>query len=321
MTSPDLTELGTAAPGPEIDDEPLLVRPYVRLREHAERPADEGVSGPPPSAGQPESHDRPAATPDRTGPARSGRRIGSALTRHASAVHRSRRHLLAVGSGTLILLLGTTALVLAFGDQPAAPAADVGGAAAPKGSHFATGTVPAPPPSPVSNPPSTAGASGPPPGSVLPSGSVLPPRPSGGTQPSVPAVLDEQPTPLQPPPADPRTGRITAVSGLCLDGAGGPRADRIRRWDCDGSSGQSWTVAGDGTIQTLGRCLQAAGGQVTLQTCDGGPAQQWRSGSADSLVNPASGLCLSGPDDDASSRGSQRMAACNRSDAQRWTLP
>ncbi|GGM41327.1 ricin-type beta-trefoil lectin domain protein [Dactylosporangium sucinum] len=308
MTDPDRTEPGTA--GPELDDEPLLVRPYVHLLQHAEHPADDVMGGPPPSAGQPEDHGRPAATPGRAGPTRSVGRIGSALTRHVSTVHRGRRRLLSVGSGALILLTGTTALVLAVGDQPAAPAADVGGAAA--------GPVRAAPSSPASITPSTAGASsrpGPPPGSASP------PHPSDSTQPSGPPALDEQPVPGQPPPAGTRTGRITAVSGLCLDGAAGPHADRIRRWDCDGSPGQTWTVAGDGTVQALGRCLQAAAGHVTLQTCDGGPAQQWRSGSADSLINPASGLCLSGPDDDPGSRGPQRTAACNQSDAQRWTMP
>ncbi|MET7397526.1 RICIN domain-containing protein [Dactylosporangium sp. NPDC005572] len=320
MTYPDQAELATA--GPDIDDEPLLVRPYVRLREHPERPADDAMGGPPPSAGQPEHDDPPVATPERAGPARTGRRIGSALTRHASAVHRGRRRLLSIGSGTLILLLGTTALVLAFGDQSAAPAADVDGAAAPEGSHLATGAAPASPPSPAAdlpaNPLSTTGASSPP-GS--PPGSVPPPLPSDGVQPSGSPVPDEQPVAGPPPPAGTRTGRITSVSGLCLDGDAGPRADRIRRWDCDGSSGQTWTVAADGTVQALARCLQASGDRVTLQTCDGGPAQQWRPGTADSLVNPASGRCLSGPDDDEGSRASLRMAACNQSDGQRWTLP
>jgi hypothetical protein len=313
MTHPDETEPGAA--GPEIDDEPLLVRPYVRLRQHTEPPADEAMGGPSPSTGRPEQPGRPAAPPNRTGAMRSRRRIGSALTRH---VHRSRRRVLAVGLGTLILLLGTTALVLVVSGQPPAPAANADGVPAPRGGHLTTGTVQASPPSPASNTPSTAGASAP---SGPPAGSMPPPQPSDITQPSSAPALDEQPAPLQPPPAETRTGRITGVSGLCLDGAADPQADRVRRWECNGSSGQTWTVARDGTVQTMGRCLQATGGQVALQACDGGPAQQWRSGSADSLVNPASGLCLSGPDDDVGSRGPQRLAACNRSDAQRWTLP
>ncbi|GAA4262972.1 ricin-type beta-trefoil lectin domain protein [Dactylosporangium darangshiense] len=319
MTHPDETEPGTA--GSEIDDEPLLVRPYVRLRQRTEHPADEVRGGPSPSAGRPEQHGRPAAAPNRTGATRAGRRIGSTLTRH---VHRRRRRVLTVGLGTLILLLGTTALVLVVGGQPPAPAANADGVAAPKDRHLTTGAVQAPPPSPASSTPSRAGApstAGAPAPSGPPAGSTAPPQPSDSTQPSDAPALDEQPAPLQPPPAANRTGRITGVSGLCLDGAAGPQADRARRWECNGSSGQTWTVARDGTVQTMGRCLQATGGQVALQACDGGPGQQWRSGSADSLINPASGLCLSGPDDDPGSRGPQRVAACNRSDAQRWTLP
>ncbi|MEV6923853.1 ricin-type beta-trefoil lectin domain protein [Dactylosporangium sp. NPDC051485] len=322
MTYSDQTELGTAEP--EIDEEPILVRPYVRIRQHpegpandvAEEPADEVKGGPP-------SDDRPAAPPDRTGPARSPGRIGSALAGHTSALQRRRRRLLSVSSGALVLLLGITALVLAVGDRPASPAVDAVGSATPEGGHVTTGAAQAPLPSPTSDTPSAATASslsGPPPASTRP------PRPSDNTQPSGSPAVDEQPAPGPPPPPPPppagaRTGRITGASGLCLDGGAGPHADKVRRWNCDGSPGQTWTVAGDGTMQTQGRCLQASGGQVTLQTCDGGPAQRWRSGVAGSLVSSASGLCLGGPDDDEDSRAAQRMAACNQSDTQRWTLP
>ncbi|GAA2332537.1 ricin-type beta-trefoil lectin domain protein [Dactylosporangium salmoneum] len=318
MTYADETVLGMG--DPEIDEEPpLMVRPYVRLRQHTEDPANEVKGDPPPSGDQPERHDRPAAPPDRTGPARSHRRIGSALKRHASAVHRGRRRLLSVSSGALILLVGITALVLAVGDRPASPAVDADGVAVPKPSHFTTGAAQAPSPSPTSNTPSMAAALS---LSEAPPASAQPPRPSDNAQPSGTPVLGEQPTPVQPSSAGARTGRITGASGLCLDGGAGPHADRVRRWSCDDGAGQTWTVAGDGTLQTQGRCLQAASGQVTLQTCDGGSAQQWRSGAAGSLINPASGLCLGKPDDDdEDGRTSLRMAACNQSGAQRWSLP
>ncbi|MGI5239811.1 ricin-type beta-trefoil lectin domain protein [Dactylosporangium sp. CA-139066] len=319
MTSADQTDLGPA--GPNLDEEPLLVRPYVRLRQDTDQPTIEVKDVPPPSDGQPEHHDRPATT-GRAGPPRSRRRIGSALTRHTSATHRSRRQLLTVGSGALVLLVGTTAVVLAVGGRPASPAAEADGPAAPNGGHLTTGAVQAPPSSAASNTASTAEAS-PLSLSESPSAAAAPAPASDTTQPSAPPALDQQPAPAQPPPAGSRTGRITGASGLCLDGSSGPHDDKVRRWKCDGSAGQTWTVASDGTLQNQGRCLQAAGSQVTVQTCDGGLAQQWRPGPAGSLVSSASGLCLGGPDDeeDADSRASQRMAACNQSTAQRWTLP
>ena len=63
MTYPNETDAGTV--GPEIDDEPLLVRPYVRLleRQHAPHAAEEPMGGAPASAGQPEYGGRHARTP------------------------------------------------------------------------------------------------------------------------------------------------------------------------------------------------------------------------------------------------------------------
>jgi hypothetical protein len=120
-----------------------------------------------------------------------------------------------------------------------------------------------------------------------------------------------------------RTGAITSAAGLCLDGSAGNGGnnDRVRLWDCDGTGGQMWTVADDGTIRALDRCMQAATGLVQLQTCDGGADQQWRPGSAGSLVNPASGQCLGDPEGGTDQGTPQRVAPCDRSDAQRWVLP
>ncbi|WP_460494780.1 ricin-type beta-trefoil lectin domain protein [Dactylosporangium cerinum] len=94
-----------------------------------------------------------------------------------------------------------------------------------------------------------------------------------------------------------RTGRITSVAGLCLDGGGGNNKnnDKLRLRDCDGTEGQVWTVAGDGTVRVQGRCMLATTGLVRLRDCDGDAGQQWRLGIAGSLVNPASGLCLGSP--------------------------
>jgi hypothetical protein len=119
-----------------------------------------------------------------------------------------------------------------------------------------------------------------------------------------------------------RTGRITSAGGLCLDGAGNDdNNDRLRLRDCDGTEGQLWTVAGDGTIRVQGRCMQATPGLVRLRDCDGDAGQQWRLGTAGSLVNPASGLCLGSPAGGLGRGTPQHVVACNQSDAQRWTLP
>ncbi|MEV4507634.1 ricin-type beta-trefoil lectin domain protein [Dactylosporangium sp. NPDC049525] len=314
MTCPDAADAGTV--GPEIDEEPLLIRPYVRHLEHqhAPRAAEEPMGDAPTPAGQSEYDGRHVRTPTDIRLTHAGAAVGMASAPATHRVNRVRWHFLAVGSAVLVLTLGATALALSVGDRPAAPAPGAVGTTTPGGGHFRTAAVPVPPASPASDTPPTAGASS---GSGEPSppGASTNPPPSGST------ALIGQPA-LSPPSeggGGSSTGRITSVSGLCLDGNAGPNGDGIRRWDCNGTSGQAWTVADGGTIQALGRCLQASGDQVRLQSCDGGPAQQWRSGPAGSLISQASGLCLGGPGD-ADSRAPQRMAACNQSDAQRWIL-
>jgi hypothetical protein len=124
-----------------------------------------------------------------------------------------------------------------------------------------------------------------------------------------PAGTGHLTTAIVPAPVpDSRTGAIRGSAGLCLDAG----AASVRLRGCNGTGGQSWTLTVDGTVQALGRCLQPAGGTVRLRDCDGGPAQAWRPGPAGALANRASGQCLSTP---------ARVAACDRSARQRWTLP
>ena len=69
-------------------------------------------------------------------------------------------------------------------------------------------------------------------------------------------------------------------------------------YTCNGTTAQSWTVPGDGTLRALGKCLdvQAAGTAngtlVQIYDCNGTGAQVWQPQANGSLVNPASGKCL-----------------------------
>lgn len=142
-------------------------------------------------------------------------------------------------------------------------------------------------------------------------------------QPSDSVTSSTSPSPVESSLVPARTGRITSVAGLCLDGGVGNsgKDDRVRLLDCDGTEGQVWIVADDGTMRVQGRCLQATTGLVRLRDCTGGPDQQWRLGVAGSLVNPASGRCLGKLQGDSGRGSPQRIASCTQSDAQRWTLP
>jgi Ricin-type beta-trefoil lectin domain len=152
-------------------------------------------------------------------------------------------------------------------------------------------------------------------GTAQPTGAA-PTEPAGPADPTTPAT---QPDPSPSPPAVAVTGRITNVAGLCLSASSGD--DSVRLSGCDGSAGQSWTLATDGTLRALGGCVQGSGSMVRLRGCNAGPAQQWRPGAALSLVNIASANCLGDPQAGTSSGTVEQAAPCDQSDPQRWTLP
>ncbi len=103
----------------------------------------------------------------------------------------------------------------------------------------------------------------------------------------------------------PARGRIATslFSIACADDPGFRTANGtvLEMWSCNGGSNQRWTMASDGTLRVLGKCMDvrhsgaANGTLVDLWSCNGTGAQQWRhSIEADTLMNPQSGACLNG---------------------------
>jgi hypothetical protein len=100
----------------------------------------------------------------------------------------------------------------------------------------------------------------------------------------------------------PVTGMITGPGGKCVDVAGddvGVAGAAVQLWDCNGSAAdQHWVHYADGTLRTLGRCLDIQNasrdlrGQMEIWDCNGAGAQKWVQQPDGSLLNPASGLCL-----------------------------
>ena len=64
-------------------------------------------------------------------------------------------------------------------------------------------------------------------------------------------------------PPDPRVGPVTAGvgTGLCVDDASSSTTpgNPVQIYGCNGSDAQSWTIGTDGTIRTLGLCLDVLG--------------------------------------------------------------
>ena len=63
-------------------------------------------------------------------------------------------------------------------------------------------------------------------------------------------------------PSGDRVGPITGYFGKCVDVAGGNSANGtpIVMNACNGSRGQRWTMAADGTFRAFGKCLDVSGG-------------------------------------------------------------
>ncbi|BEP13309.1 hypothetical protein acdb102_16200 [Acidothermaceae bacterium B102] len=98
---------------------------------------------------------------------------------------------------------------------------------------------------------------------------------------------------------------VAAPYGKCLDVYGpnnGANNTSVDIWDClREAPDQYWLQNANGSITTLGRCLDVSGGAKTsgtlveLYDCNGNGAQVWVQQSNGTLLNPQSGLCLTDP--------------------------
>ncbi len=122
---------------------------------------------------------------------------------------------------------------------------------------------------------------------------------------------------------------ITGPGGKCVDVAGddtGGDGTAVQLWDCQSAAkDQHWTWSGQ-TLQTLGRCLDIAGGanangtQLQLATCNGGGYQNWVRRTDGSLLNPTTGRCIDSPSDATANGTRLQIWDCNSSDAQKYAI-
>jgi beta-glucosidase len=128
-----------------------------------------------------------------------------------------------------------------------------------------------------------------------------------------------------------RIGPILAGVGtnLCVDDRAASTANGspIQIYTCNGTGAQSWTVAGNSTLQVLGKCMDvtaagtANGTKIQLFDCNGTGAQVWQPQSNGALLNPGSGRCLDDPGGSTTISTQLQIWDCNGTAAQRWTLP
>ncbi|TDD23476.1 PKD domain-containing protein [Kribbella turkmenica] len=123
------------------------------------------------------------------------------------------------------------------------------------------------------------------------------------------------------------TGHITGIAGKCVDIYKASSADGtpITLYTCHGNPNQQWTQFEDGTVRSLGKCLDARGTAIrtpaVLWTCDGSEGQKWLPRTNGTLLNVRSGQCLDATG--ASSANGTRLIlyTCHTAINQRWTLP
>ncbi|WP_250299973.1 ricin-type beta-trefoil lectin domain protein [Streptomyces sp. NBC_01267] len=100
------------------------------------------------------------------------------------------------------------------------------------------------------------------------------------------------------------TGQLTGIGGKCVDdsGSGTAAGNPVVLHNCDAGTNQRWTLPGDGTVRTLGQCLDASyrnddsrytGYWAVLEPCDGRATQKWSYQRNGFLQNTGlTGLCL-----------------------------
>jgi hypothetical protein len=125
-------------------------------------------------------------------------------------------------------------------------------------------------------------------------------------------------------------GMIDGPGGQCVDVAGddtGGDYTPVQLWGCQSYAiDQHWYHNSNGSLSTLGRCLDidgdgtAVGTKVELWDCNGVGGQVWQQQSNGSLLNPQSGLCLDDPGDNTADGTQLQIYTCNGTAAQQFAL-
>nr|WP_309232058.1 ricin-type beta-trefoil lectin domain protein [Micromonospora tarensis] len=172
------------------------------------------------------------------------------------------------------------------------------------------------PPSRTAGPPPSVGAGPPTPGTG-----------SGTT--AGPGNPAEQPS----PPPSPTQGSapagkqiISFASDRCVDIPDGNATAgvRLQIWDCRRTAKQLWTFPADGTVRSMGKCLDVAGhstadgAAVLLADCSGAGSQRFTLNKAYDLVNTKADRCVDVLDANPDNGARLQIWQCNGNANQKW---
>ncbi|MFI5684855.1 ricin-type beta-trefoil lectin domain protein [Streptomyces sp. NPDC051636] len=124
---------------------------------------------------------------------------------------------------------------------------------------------------------------------------------------------------------------IGQPSNRCIDvtdaqGGEGKDGARLQLWDCAGSANQKWDFRGDGTVRSLGLCMDVAwgskddGAAIQLARCSGNPAQQFVLSAAGDLVNPQADKCVDAVDNGTGNGTRLQLWTCAGTANQKWRV-
>ncbi|MET7671052.1 serine/threonine protein kinase [Micromonospora luteifusca] len=173
-------------------------------------------------------------------------------------------------------------------------------------------------PSRPAGPPPSAGAGQPTPGTV-----------NGAT--TVPGNPAQQP--LAPPPPSPTQSNAPAgkqilsfASDRCIDIPDGNATAgvRLQIWDCRRTAKQLWTFPADGTVRSMGKCLDVAGhstedgAAIQLADCTGAGSQKFTLNKAYDLVNTKADRCVDVLDQNPDNGTRLQLWQCTGNANQKW---
>ncbi|MEU0344974.1 RICIN domain-containing protein, partial [Streptomyces bobili] len=100
----------------------------------------------------------------------------------------------------------------------------------------------------------------------------------------------------------------------------------LQIFDCSGTANQKWVFNGDGTVRSLGMCMDVAwtsredGAVIQLARCSGNPAQQFVMSTAGDLVNPQADKCVDVKDSATGNESKLQLWTCSGTPNQKWRV-
>ncbi|MDX3575154.1 ricin-type beta-trefoil lectin domain protein [Streptomyces sp. ID05-47C] len=100
----------------------------------------------------------------------------------------------------------------------------------------------------------------------------------------------------------------------------------LQIYDCSGTANQKWVFNGDGTVRSLGMCMDVAWGSredgavIQLARCSGNPAQQFVMSAAGDLVNPQADKCVDVKDSGTGNESKLQLWTCSGTPNQKWRV-